>query len=130
MDFFFYGTLMDEEVRRAVLRRALPAARLQAASLGGYRRVCMAGAPYPVLVASAADDRVDGLLARGLSAADSARLLRYEGFAYLMKMLPVEIGAARRVNARVFLPRGNVRITSDPWTLSEWQRERRGAPAR
>lgn len=130
MDFSFYGTLMDEDVRATVLGRALPAAKLMPATLVGYRRVCLTGTPYPVLVPGAEGDLVEGLLARGLSTNDSARLVRYEGDAYVVKVLAVEAGATERVKARVFLPRGNVRVTDETWTLSEWRRERGAATVR
>lgn len=127
MDFFFYGTLMDARVRAAVLGRPLAAARLRPATVKGFRRVRMAGAPYPVLVAGAADDRVDGLLACGLSAGDAARLVRYEGTAYVVKTLPVDVATDRTVAARVFMPRRRVRATAEPWTLADWQHRRRRA---
>jgi len=48
--FFFYGTLMDPSVRRAVLGRPVERSRLQRAVLPGFRRVFRRGATYPVLV--------------------------------------------------------------------------------
>ena len=46
MRFFFYGTLMDADIRRAVLgvRALAPAER---ATLDGWRRVKKAGVSYP-----------------------------------------------------------------------------------
>jgi hypothetical protein len=42
MRFFFYGTLMDEDIRRAVLGDRAPDA-VEPATLIGYRRMAAAG---------------------------------------------------------------------------------------
>lgn len=126
MDYFFYGTLMDADVRAAVLGRTLAPMHLGSAVLRGFRRVRMAGTAYPVLAAGGPEDRVDGLLARGLSRADTAKLIRYEGAAYVVKSLPVETAPGETVMARIFCSRSNVRLTAEPWTLVDWLRQNGG----
>src|SRR5512134_3020809 len=77
MRFFFYGTLMDEDVRRAVLGvRAL--APVERATLEGWRRVKKAGVSYPVIV-RARNHKVDGVLMHGIDRRAHELLLEYEG---------------------------------------------------
>lgn len=126
MDFFFYGTLCDADVRRRVLGRELPAARIEAAELAGYRPVFVAGASYPTLVANAGG-RTPGLLARGLGSADAARLAAFEGAAYGARTLTVTGRQSGPLKARVFIARGAVRATARPWTLDDWRRHFKAA---
>jgi len=72
MRLFFFGTLLDRELREAVLGRAPPAGAVEPAVACGFRRVAVAGRPYPMLVAAAAG-RVDE--------ATIARLLAHPFFA-------------------------------------------------
>ncbi len=118
---FCYGTLMDPEVRAAVLGPS--ATRLEAAParLDGYRRVRVSGASYPVLRA-ALGDSVSGCLLDGLSEADLARIVRFEGPEYEMATREVMLAGGRRATALVFLPREGVPMTSEPWDLETWRR--------
>lgn len=88
MRFFFYGTLIDEAVRRAVLGRHAPL-RVEPARLGGWRRVAVPGKAYPVVLAEP-QASVDGVLARGLTAAARRRLEGYED-ADLYAVVEVEV---------------------------------------
>ena len=51
MDFFFYGTLCDADVRRRVLGRELPDALVEEAVLSGFSPLFVADATYPTLIA-------------------------------------------------------------------------------
>lgn len=129
MRFFFYGTLMDADVRRAVLRERAPLA-VEPAVLRGWRRVPVAGAAFPMLRADRLG-RVDGVLARGLDRIAHARLVRYEDADYRMIHAVVSIGA-RKVPARVFVPaRNRLRGRRGHWDLRLWQRrDKKSALAR
>lgn len=121
MDFFFYGTLRDDEVRRQVLGRTLPAAQVESAALAGFKAFFVSGASYPTLVARAGG-RVSGLLARHLGTADAARLAAFEGAAYCTRILTVTGQLSGPVAARVFVIRGGARANVRAWTLDDWQR--------
>lgn len=138
MRFFFYGTLLDPDVRRLVLGRRAPAA-IEPARLEGWRRLPLAGATYPVIV-RAPMAAVDGILVRGLDIGARSLLVRYEGPDY--ELLPVEVLVAsnRRVAASVFAPRsGRVRRGRGDWDFADWARRhkrrfvatlaRRGVPS-
>ncbi|MBL8834369.1 MAG: gamma-glutamylcyclotransferase, partial [Rhodospirillales bacterium] len=47
MRFFFYGTLIDPDVRRAVLGRLAPAS-VEPATLKGWRRFSAKGVTFPI----------------------------------------------------------------------------------
>lgn len=121
MRFFFYGTLIDPDVRRLVLGRHAPTA-IEPARLEGWRRLPLAGATYPVIVRDPAA-AVAGILVRGLDAGARGLLVRYEGPEY--ELLPVEVltGSDRRVAASVFAPRsGRARRGRGEWDFAEWAR--------
>ena len=120
MRFFFYGTLMDEDVRRAVLGvRAL--APLESAILEGWRRVKMAGVSYPMIV-RARNHKVDGILMHGIDRRAHELLQEYEGDEYAM--IGVEVRTAdARISARMFVPRPGLPVRGrGPWDLLTWQR--------
>jgi gamma-glutamylcyclotransferase (GGCT)/AIG2-like uncharacterized protein YtfP len=123
MRFFFYGTLMDEAVRHAVLGARAPAS-VEAAHLDGWRCVAQRGVSYPALV-KARGARVDGVLVRGLDARAARLLAIYEGDdGYrALELLVRPEGRKRGVPAQVFVP-----IASKPahrarrWDFALWQR--------
>jgi hypothetical protein len=120
MRFFFYGTLMDADVRRAVLgaRAAAPA---EPAVLDGWRRVKLAGVSYPVIL-RARGQKVEGILMHGVDRRGLEMLQRYEGDEYAMIAVEVSAGADR-IAAKVFVPRPGMPIRArGPWALADWQR--------
>jgi hypothetical protein len=120
MRFFFYGTLMDEDVRRAVLgvRALAPAER---ATLEGWRRIKMAGVTYPMIV-RARNHRVEGILMHGIDRRAHEMLQAYEGDEYAMIGVEVRT-AASTIGARMFVPRPGLALRGrGPWDLETWQR--------
>jgi len=120
MDFFFYGTLMDADIRAAVMPSVADRLELRPASVPGWRRVRASHGSYPVLVPHRAG-RVDGLLARGFDGPSLLRMAHFEGQRYR----PVSIAtlvAGRRRAAWVFLPSSSRDAGRQPWTLAAWQR--------
>jgi hypothetical protein len=126
MDFFFYGTLRDADVRRQVLGRDLLAAQMEEAVLAGFSPLFVAEATYPTLVARP-DGHAPGLLARRLGTADAARLAAFEGPAYCTRTLTVTGRRSGPVAARVFIIRGEARAVERPWSLDDWQRRFKSA---
>ena len=126
MRFFFYGTLLDRDVREAVLGPARGEGRGRPAILPGYARRRAGHGNYPVLV------RRRGLSVRGevfedLSPREILMIAHFEGREYgpVRKTVIDHRGRARRP-AWVFLPvRGND-ATTRPWRPEIW--ERRGTP--
>ncbi len=123
MRFFFYGTLIDADVRRAVLGLHAPR-QVEPASLRGWRRVPLRDKTYPVLVADA-DSSVDGVLVRGLNVAARRRLERYEG-PHLYTLAELDVlpeGRSRPVSALVFVAKATgARHDAGTWDLETWQR--------
>jgi Gamma-glutamyl cyclotransferase, AIG2-like len=121
MRFFFYGTLMDEDVRSAVLGRAAPRS-VEAVTLEGWRRVPIPGKSYPAIVP---DPRatVEGVLARGLNAAARGRLVRYEDDLYDLVEVEVRRTGGRHLAAFAFVAReGRLSRSRREWDLAAWQR--------
>jgi gamma-glutamylcyclotransferase (GGCT)/AIG2-like uncharacterized protein YtfP len=116
--YFFYGTLMDTEIRRCVLGLPL-AATAEEAWLSGYRRVRVRGKSYPMLIADA--DTVHGLLIADITPQQRARLTVFEGSEYREALLPVRGTRSGLVEARVFLPRRPARGAL-PWSFDQWVR--------
>ncbi len=118
MAFFFYGTLMDAEMRRLVLGSA--AAALPA-RLMGYRRMAELRSPVPVL-ARRPGAAADGVLVRGIDRRRAARLRHYEGCQYRLACCMVELSGGERCRAFVFLARAPAAFRHMPWRLDAWQR--------
>lgn len=120
MRFFFYGTLMDADIRRAVLGvRALSPS--EPATLDGWRRVKMAGVTYPMIV-RARNHRVDGILMHGLDGRAVEMLQTYEGDEYAIIPVQVQAGTSA-IGAKVFVPRPGLPVRGRvPWDLGAWQR--------
>ena len=129
MRYFFYGTLLDADVRAHILgarigRRALPAALLP-----GYRRVYIRGRHYPVVVPSPGE-AVDGLLAEGLDREAVRRLAEFESDEYVDAERTVLVGDGRALRARVFVASPLARPTGTPWTVEVWRRRHKREFAR
>ena len=120
MRYFFYGTLLDADVRAHILgawinRRDLPAARLP-----GYRRVYIRGRHYPVVV-PAPGAEVEGVLAEGLDREAVRRLAEFESDEYVDAERIVRVAGGRALRARVFVASPLARPTGTPWTVEVWQ---------
>lgn len=126
MRFFFYGTLLDAEVRRRVLGAHAGGAELTPAVLEGWRRVYVRGRTYPV-VTPARGCRVEGLLADGLSFAAARRVRLFESDEYRETARPVVTAGGRAVRARLFVGRHRSLATARPWTPEGWRRQHRAA---
>ena len=129
MRYFFYGTLLDPDVRAHILgawigRRALPAAWLP-----GYRRVYIRGRHYPVVVPAAGED-VEGVLAEGLDRRAVLRLAEFESDEYVNAERTVLVDGGRTLRARVFVASPLAHPTDRAWTVEDWQRRHKSAFAR
>lgn len=120
MRFFFYGSLMDADVRRLVMKKDAPATA-EPASVKGWRRVNLVGVTYPGIMRDAKGS-VEGVLVRGLGAAARKRLLGYEGPEYDLIEVEVidESGGLRR--AGMFVPNKALTPATGRWDFALWQR--------
>jgi gamma-glutamylcyclotransferase (GGCT)/AIG2-like uncharacterized protein YtfP len=128
LPFFFYGTLMDAGVRRAVLGGKAPK-RLERCVLLGWRRFVALRATFPI-VTQDGRGRVYGLLAHDISVAARALLDAYEGpDGYRAERWIVEREDGGRLRAMVYVPDGSgaVRASKEPWDLDEWQAAHKAA---
>ncbi|MCC7275271.1 MAG: gamma-glutamylcyclotransferase, partial [Alphaproteobacteria bacterium] len=81
MRFFFYGTLLDADLRRAVCGTAADGWASVPAALADHRGGRSAGLAYPFLL-PAPGESVEGLVVDGIDAEAAALLTLYEGEGY------------------------------------------------
>ena len=124
MRLFFYGTMLDPDVRRIVLAQEAESLTIRPAVLGGYRRVRAAWGGYPVLVRRGAG-RVRGELIEGLGPEGLARVAHFEGPDYLPESRTVVDETGRRLSAWIMLSRAGRRTTTAVWELRAWQLRRK-----
>ena len=120
MRLFFYGTLRDPDVRRAVFGPRAEALAIRPAALLGYRILSAKAGPFPVLVRRTAA-RATGELVEGLGHGDLLRLFHFEGPKYLPSEALAVDPAGRRLSAWVLLPTGGHPASGRSWRLREWQ---------
>ena len=122
VDFFFYGTLCHAPLLTLVLGHQPD---MQPASLADHAVYWAEGGAFPIIRAEAGA-RAQGLLVRGMTMADVARLDFYEaGFAFDTHDLLVD-SATSPARARVYIPHAGQWQHGAPWSLTEWQ-DRYGA---
>lgn len=121
MQWFFYGTLLDSDIRRLVFPHAHAEVTLEPALLPGFRRVRCRGALYPVL-APAKGLRVPGLVCRGLDERAVLRMAHFEGTQYEPRALEVSLAGGGKEAAWLFMPRHSGFATREPWTYERWVR--------
>lgn len=121
MRFFFYGTLMDADVRELVIGRKPGNPDIEPAILSGFRRVYLRGRTYPV-VAPNPRDSVEGCLARGLDRTDRDRLTEFETDEYVAVLRDVRVRSGKSVRAWVFTASSRARPTPKPWRFEDWRR--------
>jgi Gamma-glutamyl cyclotransferase, AIG2-like len=126
MDLFFYGTLIDADVRRMVLGPAAARLALTPARLGGYRRMAKRHSTAPNLAARKGAT-VHGVLARGIGRRELARLCHYEGRNYRLSRCVVRLADGESVRAMVYLCDGQISARRGGWRLDAWQRRHKRA---
>jgi len=119
LPLFAYGILMDADVLAHVLGPAGRRFATAPATLRGYHRVYAPGGTYPML-RPAPDGSVDGLLLRGVSRPQLARLTAFEGDGYTLERRPVASGG-ETIDAQVYLPRIAPR-GGRLWDFEDWRR--------
>ncbi len=120
MRFFFYGTLMDPDVCRAVLGDCAEALEIRPALLTGYRRVRANCGNYPVLVRRRGGF-LPGLLVEGMTYEALLAIAHFEGQEYEPRRALIIDRNGRRVTAWLFLPNHPRLATDRSWDLHRWR---------
>ncbi|GHE00778.1 tellurium resistance protein [Defluviimonas sp. 20V17] len=116
VDFFFYGTLCHRPLLHAVLGRAV---HPEPARLPDHAVHWASEQGFPLIVARTGAV-AQGVLLRGLTEAEAARLDYYEGgFGYHCQDVRVETEGGI-VTARVYLPAPGMWQPGAPWSLPAW----------
>ena len=116
-NLFFYGTLRHVPLLEIVMGRGAGMLDVTPAHLPDFLVSSVAEGPFP-MIAPSIGDRAEGLLVRGLSDDDIARLDFYEGsFAY--DLVQVELSDGQK--AEVYVPQPGMWTPDGPWELSAWE---------
>ncbi len=115
---FFYGTLRYVPLLSIVLGRAPDALDVTESILPDHSVVWASGQAFPMIVEGGTG--ASGLLVRGLSAEDIARLNYYEGgFDYSLRKIEIVAGNMRETT-EVYFPAPGLWHPGAPWVLDEW----------
>jgi hypothetical protein len=125
MRFFFFGTLLDDEVLQIVIGRVVAGDDTRPATLSGYRRVKAEGVTYPIILPYEGYE-VSGQLVSGITPEEAKRLIAYEGANYDLVLRNV-IASGRERPALAFVPvaTGGLTALDQDWSYEEWQRDHR-----
>ncbi len=129
MLFFFYGTLMDDEVRADLLGRAVRDLAVTPGVLLHHRRCCARDGYYPVLVPETGG-RVGGIFVDGVTRRLAMWVAHFEGTAYRPGAVTVQDPAGRCLRAWSFLPVRAGYASRSSWDLRVWQRRHKPAVRR
>jgi hypothetical protein len=121
MRFFFYGTLLDDELRRIVIGRDVS---LSEAILAGWRRRGVVGKHYPMLERDPTGS-ITGVVTETLGGGEIARLRHYEGDGYELITAGIRDRSGTDIAAEIFVPRAGTLVAAGDWNLGGWQREHR-----
>ena len=121
--FFFYGSLRDAELLGIVLNRDPASLDIAPARAPGCAAEVMAGEAYPVLV-EAAGSEAEGVLVRGLTESDMARLVYFEEAEYGTAELEVLTDAGAEP-ALYFRGTEKRKSSGEVWDYGTWLREER-----
>ena len=118
MDLFVYGTLMAPAVWHKVVKGEYDS---RPGRLHNYQRLCVAGASYPGLIASAGS-AVDGVVYFDVSTSDMQRLDLFEGDEYERIMVEVELENGEKTSCQTFLFKEAFRrrLTNVEWSYEEF----------
>lgn len=119
LPYFFFGSLMDDEVLAIVLGRAPKRLRREPARLEGFCRLTVKGESYPTLRPAQGAD-VHGLLVWDLSTRELARIAFYEGEEYRLLDLPVRRADGSVQRALAFAADQGLE-TDGAWDFARWR---------
>ncbi len=128
IDFFFYGTLRDAEVRRIVFGPAALSPIAIPATLAGYRCAPVERGRFPAIVAEEGSV-TEGVLVREapLDAAVRTSYFEGDGIDYDIVRKPVAVDDGKRAAAWVCIPTSALPVEPGKWRFEAWQRDWRPA---
>jgi gamma-glutamylcyclotransferase (GGCT)/AIG2-like uncharacterized protein YtfP len=126
---FFYGSLMDERIRRNVFADSIREEQIVTARAEGFRTMVYPGESFPVLV-PAADNVVTGLVLLEASAEALERMAFYEGDLYWLDELEVITADGARIQARYNRANEQDLLLEEEWCFQRWQAAERDAMIR
>lgn len=120
MNVFTYGSLMFDEVWRAVVARTGPSVPGQ---LIGYEAWKIAGQTFPGLT-PAPGRQVNGRIWQGITETELARLDGFESGIYDRQMIPVQAKDGTTLPCWVYVVRPDSRtlLLPEPWDCDEFAR--------
>jgi hypothetical protein len=121
MLFFFYGTLMDRELRAKLLGARVQGLRVTPGVLIHHRRFTARYGDYPVLVPEL-NGRVSGVFVEGLDARALLWIAHFEGPWYLTERVTAFDERRQRLRPWAFRPTRRDAATDKPWDFRRWQR--------
>jgi hypothetical protein len=121
MLFFFYGTLMDRELRQRLLGARAAGLRVTPGVLIHHRRFAARYGDYPVLVPEL-NGRVSGVFVEGMDAHALLWIAHFEGPWYLPQRVTAFDERRRHLRPWAFRPTHRGAATSQPWNFRRWQR--------
>jgi hypothetical protein len=119
LPFYFFGSLRDEGVFRAVVGRPLAAFAATPATLDGYAVERLEEWPYPRLV-ERPGGRAQGLLVDGFTAAEIDRMCFFESLEYEAREIVVETRSGQR-RAACFMAVAQLDSSGIAWRLEDWR---------
>lgn len=115
-NLFFYGTLRHLPLLEIVLGRPVATLDIADVALPGHAVMAVAEGPFPMIL-TAPGEQADGIIVRGLSPDEIARLTYYEaGFDY--DLLPVTLADGQ--TAEVYFPTIGAWTPDGLWDLPAW----------
>jgi len=120
--FFFYGTLIDPDIRRLVLGVEPLEAEIFPASLPGFAVRYVVRKRYPALQAKPGA-KAPGIVISSLSQGQAQTLDRYEGNGYRRETRLVRLADRRQIAAMVYIPKTHLRTGRRPWSYQTWRRK-------
>jgi hypothetical protein len=121
MLFFFYGTLMDRELRARLLGARRHDLRVTPGALINRRRFRARDGDFPVLVPELGG-RVTGVFVEGLDAHSLLWVAHFEGPWYLPDRVTAFDEQRRRLRPWTFRPTRRSHASDAPWDFRRWQR--------
>ncbi|KPA22473.1 ADP-ribose pyrophosphatase [Shimia sp. SK013] len=117
-NLFVYGTLRHVPLLAVVLGREADAIDMSQARLSGHLVHGVRGEDFPFLAKG--DGNADGLLLRGLSETDVARLDFYEG-GYDYALIPLQVTSDQGIeDAQVYVSEAAAWVPEGLWSLADW----------
>ncbi|MBU3069322.1 gamma-glutamylcyclotransferase [Aestuariicella sp. G3-2] len=116
---FFYGSLMDPEVRSHVFEDSIIPGQVVPAVAYDHQTFTYPGETFPVLVPEAGS-RVLGEVLRNPTAEALARMAFYEGDEYGMASLDVELSDGQVLTAHYNQATDEELTLTDPWCFQQW----------